>query len=87
MTDSPSAIPDGLNGRAYEYTERLSRPEWAWEFLRRNPEFRRQMERFSAHVISGRVAPNAMIGRLEKNAPSLIHWGLRFRCFGGSPDE
>ena len=32
----------------YAYTGELSREQWAWEFLRRNPEYRRDWEQFWA---------------------------------------
>jgi hypothetical protein len=86
MTEPPSAIPDGLDARAYAYTDGFSRPEWAWEFLRRNPEFRRQMVVFSAQVTSERRVPNTIICRVGSKAPLLLAWGLRFRGLRRSPD-
>ena len=32
-------MPDWRNSKDYEYTKDLTPSEWAWEFLRRNPEF------------------------------------------------
>jgi hypothetical protein len=39
-TDESFRLPDWADERAYDYTARLARREWAWEFLRRNVDFR-----------------------------------------------
>lgn len=31
--------PDWRQPETYAYTEKLTRTDWAWEFLRRNPAF------------------------------------------------
>ena len=36
------------NPNDYTYTRQLSREQWAWEFLRRNPEYRRDWDHFWA---------------------------------------
>jgi hypothetical protein len=74
---------DGLDASDYAYTAGLSRREWAWEFLRRNPAFREAMSGFSDRVRSRRVAPNITLYRLRSGAPSLADWGLAFRDLGG----
>ena len=35
----PSSRPDWRDAAKYEYTQALSSEAWAWEFLRRNPEY------------------------------------------------
>lgn len=32
--------PDGADPAAYRWMERLDRPGWAWEWLRRDPTYR-----------------------------------------------
>jgi hypothetical protein len=41
-TDGASEEPDWRRGETYEYTRDLPRRGWAWEFLRRNPDYRRE---------------------------------------------
>ncbi|WP_353642639.1 DUF6499 domain-containing protein [Mesorhizobium sp. WSM2239] len=36
-----SGWPDWRHRSAYDYASRLPRTAWAWEFLRRNPQFQR----------------------------------------------
>lgn len=73
----------GRSAGAHDETEDLSRSAWAWEFLRRNPAFRRQLGHFSAHVSYDRIGPNVTICRLSSDDLSLKHWGLIFRCRRG----
>jgi len=37
---------DGLDARAYDFCDGLTSAQWAWEFLRRNPEYQRQWQAF-----------------------------------------
>ncbi len=39
-------MPDWRQESQYAFTERLSREQWAWEFLRRNPDYRREWAAF-----------------------------------------
>ena len=41
-------MPDWQNPDAYRFTESLSREQWAWEFLRRNPEYQKEWQCFWA---------------------------------------
>ncbi len=41
-------MPDWRDPQAYAFTARLTAAQWAWEFLRRNPEYRRAWADFSA---------------------------------------
>jgi hypothetical protein len=65
---------------AYVYTERLSARDWAWEFLRRNPEFRVAWER-STHSGHG-LEDHPHICMAISSDPCLRDWGILFR---GSP--
>ena len=38
-------MPDWRNEDDYERTKTLSAEGWAWEFLRRNPEYRKDYEK------------------------------------------
>ena len=43
--DDSLVSPDWRDARTYAYTQDLPRRAWAWEFLRRNPAYRRSAER------------------------------------------
>jgi hypothetical protein len=68
---------DGVLER-YDYLWRLSADRWAWEYLRRNPEFRRDAAMRSAEDISEMMAPCAPIRLLRSRIDqTLAHrWGL-----------
>lgn len=42
------AAPDWASAAAYRFTETLTRAQWVWEFLRRNPDYRRDWDWFAA---------------------------------------
>ena len=39
-------MPNWRNPDDYRFTRQLSREQWAWEFLRRNPDYRREWQAF-----------------------------------------
>jgi len=41
-------MPDWRHAEDYAFTADLTRDQWAWEFLRRNPDYRREWAAFSA---------------------------------------
>ncbi len=41
-------VPDWRNPEAYSFAQCLNREQWAWEFLRRNPDYRRDWAAFAA---------------------------------------
>lgn len=55
---------------AYDYIDKLTPGDLAWEFLRRNPEYRKSYQ----ELVS--------IGRLTEDIAREFteQWGLRFRC-------
>jgi len=55
---------------AYDYIDRLTPGDLAWEFLRRNPDYRKTYQ----ELVS--------IGRLTEDVAREFaeQWGLRFRC-------
>lgn len=62
-----SEAPDWRRPETYAYTQSLTRVDWAWEFLRRNPVFRRDVDELSS------PPTDTEIGRLVQR------WGIRFR--------
>jgi hypothetical protein len=68
---------DGVLTR-YDYLWRLSSDRWAWEYLRRNPEFRRDAATRGDEDISEMTAPCAPIRLLRARVPQTLaeRWGL-----------
>lgn len=64
----------------YDYLWRLPPDRWAWEFLRRNPGFRRDAACAGADLVSERAAPCPDIRLLRPRAPQTLaeRWGLVF---------
>ena len=68
--------PDWRDERSYDYTSGLTPREWAWEFLRRNPAFRRDVTAASqqANALSYRPFLDVVA-----SAGDLSRWGVLFR--------
>jgi len=63
----------------YDYLWRLSPDRWAWEFLRRSPEFRRDAALRQEHEISAIPGPcllNARLLRPRSSQALADRWGL-----------
>lgn len=59
----------------YGYVERLTSRGWAWEFLRRNPDFQKDL----ANALRGATnARSVDIISLPSNSVDLSRWGLLF---------
>ena len=68
-------MPDDESWRSQEataYLDRAQRTGFAWEFLRRNPGYRKDYEHMSRHVASGATLA------LEAALALAQHWGLSF---------
>jgi len=71
-------VPDWLTDKPYTYTERLSGPQWAWEFLRRNVEFRADWRKAQLEYgLSGYDPPVTMM-MSQYDTPMLSKWGLLY---------
>lgn len=76
--------PDWARDEPYLYTEWFNGPQWAWEYLRRNPEFRVDWKETQLGVgLSGYDPPTTAIVSLEKETP-LSRWGC---LFATAPDQ
>src|SRR5688572_32922036 len=60
----------------------LSRRDWAWEFLRRNPAFKAAVAQLETVIASRNVGANATLYALPDREGPLGAWGVIFR--GGS---
>ena len=68
-------MPDGAGWRspeATDYLEDAQGPGFAWEFLRRDPDYRREYHRMSLHMAGG-SSPE-----LEAALALAQRWGLKF---------
>lgn len=73
MVDLGSSIAE------YDYTWKLSRSRWAWEFLRRNTDFMADAERRSQNEVSSRYACHQItLIRPACDQPIARRWGLAF---------
>ena len=68
-------FPDWRDEKAYAYTARLTRREWAWEFLRRNGEFQRDLK--TALEYADLQKETAAI-TIVKSPVDLTKWGAMF---------
>ena len=69
-------LPDCSDVEAYAKTKHLTRLGWAWEFLRRNPHFRKDLARVLGDA---ELIENADAFPVFRSATDLSHWGILFR--------
>lgn len=63
--------PDWRSSETERELNQLERQGFAWEFLRRNPDYRHDYERL-------RGAPPGRPGASSPHGSAASHWGLRF---------
>jgi hypothetical protein len=62
---------------AYEYLKTLTRRDWAWEALRRNPAYQRQaLACPSQSVVRENLGSGALITRMQGTEPAAEAWAL-----------
>jgi hypothetical protein len=80
MSNSQS-VPDNIDWEREEefaYTDALTLPQWGWEFLRRNPDYREVWENAGGHE---RFALRQASTIVERQRPSRFgEWGLMHGC-------
>jgi hypothetical protein len=71
-------VPDWSSDKPYADIGRLSGPQWAWEFLRRNAEFRADWR--SAQIEYGLSGYDPPVTTLvsQYDTPTLSKWGLLY---------
>ncbi|MEV8644898.1 DUF6499 domain-containing protein [Mesorhizobium ciceri] len=67
---------DWRDERSYDYTAGLTPREWAWEFLRRNPAFQRDVIAASQHASTLSYGPSLDV---VSSTGNLSRWGVLFR--------
>ena len=68
-------MPDGIGWRTAEatnYLDQAQRPGFAWEFIRRDPEYRHDYTRMNQHLAIGTE------GEKEVALALAERWGLKF---------
>ena len=75
--DDSSSWPDWRDPASYDYTRDLTREGWAWEFLRRNPNYRKS---WRDQVDPAATNPTES-GKARAAAPAIVSaaaaaWGL-----------
>ncbi|WP_225248179.1 transcriptional regulator domain-containing protein [Mesorhizobium sp. J8] len=70
--------PDWRRHETYHYTRRLPRTGWAWEFLRRNPQFQRDHAKMAAPASTVGAGGTNVI-ELTTGSLFLSQWSLLFR--------
>ncbi|PAQ05695.1 hypothetical protein CIT26_29260 [Mesorhizobium temperatum] len=68
--------PDWWDERSYDYTAHLTVRGWAWEFLRRNPAFQRDL--LAALQRANNLSRSAPV-EVIASAGDLSRWGVLFR--------
>jgi hypothetical protein len=64
----------------YAYTRRLDHAGWAWEFLRRNEDYQRDVRiNRAGHPVPIKHASSAIVLRLRRRVLAAERWGLH--CF------
>ena len=72
--------PDWRATASYDYTARLTRRQWAWEFLRRNPTFRQDLV---ASLQNAEMAVLVEGVQFVRVTADMSRWGVLFRGFQG----
>lgn len=70
---SEHGMDDWQNERHYDKYERLTAEQWAWEFLRRNSEYKKRWEEFS-------VVAKKYRGQLKDSSTWAYRWYLLELC-------
>ena len=83
-TDEAFRLPDWTDERAYDYTARLARREWAWEFLRRNRDFRSAWRNAQLEYGLAGYDAGTTIVLSQHERPALEAWGL---LYSTAPDQ
>ncbi|WP_352740751.1 DUF6499 domain-containing protein [Mesorhizobium sp. M0213] len=71
--------PDWRRHEAYHYARRLPRTAWAWEFLRRNPQFQRDHAKMAPSACIVGAQADMTIFELTTGSSFLRQWSLLFR--------
>lgn len=75
MIGNDADWPDWQDEKSYRYTQHLTRRGWAWEFLRRDPAFQRDL----GHALEqAEFAERWFDVEVVRSSLDLTRWGLLF---------
>lgn len=76
--DGPAFMPDWRNADTYSYTDGIGYKAWAWEFLRRNADYRDDWSECQGDMAKAarRAAKFGLITALDPNAPACREDGV-----------
>jgi hypothetical protein len=77
-TELNPVCPNWQDNGAYDYTAHLTSRGWAWEFLRRNPDFCRDLLHALRYTARSEVRADIFLIRLPPRSVDLSRWGLLF---------
>lgn len=75
----PDDEQDWRRDGAYDYTDVLPRRAWAWEFLRRDPDYRQVWSDVSTTVRIETPSPSLTVITAGAELAEMARWGLFFR--------
>lgn len=79
--DGTADEPDWRRSETYDYTRSLPRRGWAWEFLRRNPDYRREWMPPPDKATIEAIRPALTVQTLRATEHDRPQRGLLFRQF------
>ena len=78
---NPTNRADWRRRESYRYTAALPRRGWAWEFLRRNPDYRRDAAALSTAAAMEACDDGLTVLTAGAARRALARWGLLFRRY------
>lgn len=72
--------PDWLKPKTYDYTEGFTYDQWAWEFLRRNPVYRKEWDGWVRNDAAASKATNDPQGEAARIVLAAAKWHLISPC-------
>ncbi|HEY5236968.1 MAG TPA: DUF2285 domain-containing protein [Rhizomicrobium sp.] len=71
-------FPDWEIKEQFDYADTLTLPEWGWEFLRRNPNYRKSWESAQRDFTVGARSGAARVIEATNPATALLEWGCLY---------
>lgn len=75
------AHPDWRNAQSYRPLRRCDRAGWAWEFLRRNADYRATWRDAKHAVAAHTTSPHVTVLTMPTDPEALAEWGIFFCRF------
>ncbi len=72
----PEWLPDWRDEEAYAYLDDASPAQWAWEFVRRNPNYQTDYANYAAAVAEPRALPEESFSQYIGRAKTEDRWKI-----------